>query len=112
MAFLNIPINLQSLPDWGRIIATTVNSILIGKTNNTGSFTLTASVGTTTVTLAAGLLGENTVILLSPTTANAATEFGAGTIYVSSRSVTNKTFTLTHVNNAQTDRTFNYVLVG
>ena len=89
-----------------------VAGIMQGKTNNTGSVTLTANAGSTTVTLPPNKLGQDTVILFMPTTANAATEFGAGTIYVSARNVANNTFTITHVNNAQNDRTFNFALIG
>jgi hypothetical protein len=86
--------------------------IMQGKTNNTDSVTLTANSATTTVTLAAGRLGAETVILFMPTTANAATEFGAGTMYVSSLNVANNQFVITHVNNAQNNRSFRYVLIG
>jgi hypothetical protein len=43
-------------------------------------------------------------------TANAAAEVGNGTIYVSA--VTNGSFTLTHANNSQVDRTFRYAISG
>jgi len=79
-----------------------------GKTNNTGSFTLTASVASTAVTDLR--VGADSVILVSPTTANAATEWASGGMYISS--VGKDTFTVTHANNAQTDRTFNYAVIG
>lgn len=106
--------NLQS---WTWSAQSVVTRIMNGKTNNTGSVTLTENSATTSVTVAYGTIGIDTVILFMPTTANAATEFGAGSMYVSARSVstspsTSSTFTLTHVNNAQTDRTFKYILVG
>lgn len=98
------------LPQWVAEIAKQSNELLNGRTNNYGTLTLTANAASTTITLAAGRLGNNTVILLQPTTANAA---GAiATTYESSRSVLNGTFTLTHTNNAQADKTFSYVLVG
>jgi hypothetical protein len=43
-------------------------------------------------------------------TANAAAEVGAGTIYISA--VSHRSFTITHANNAQTDRTFGFVCIG
>jgi len=111
--FLNIPNKTPTNDqDWSWRVTQVVNGIMRGKTNNTGSFTLDDGEGSTTITLPEGRLGEDTVILFVPTTANAATEFGAGTIYVSGRDVQNSRFTVTHVNNAQTDRTFNFVLVG
>lgn len=83
-----------------------VNSLRDGKVNSTGSVTLTASSATTTVSdLRAG---QDSVILFMPTTANAAAAIGG--LYVSSRG--KQTFTLTHANNAQTDRTFSYAVLG
>jgi hypothetical protein len=70
---------------------------------------LTESVATTTVT--DFRVGNETTILWSPTTANASAEMGNGTIYHSA-TVAGTSFTLTHANNAQTDRTFNYALLG
>ena len=111
-AFDQVPESMQDLKEWCRKIAVALNGAMQGKTNNTGSVTLTANAGTTTLTEVHGRVGQNTQIFFFPTTANAATEFGAGTLYASARSVANNTFTLTHANNAQTDRTFGYVLIG
>jgi hypothetical protein len=85
-----------------------VNGVLDGKLNSTGSFTCTASAASTSVTdYRAGL---DSVILLMPTTANAAAEIGAGTIFISARN--KQSFTVTHANNSQTDRSFGYVIIG
>lgn len=103
--------NFRRLPteaDNPREVSQVVNSILDGKLNSTGSFTCTASAATTSVTDFRA--GEDSVILLMPTTANAASEQGAGTIFVSTRA--KQSFTVTHSNNAQTDRTFDYVIIG
>jgi len=91
-----------------------IRNIMQGRTNNVHTVTLTANSATTTVDLAKDELSENTLILFMPTTANAATEFGAGVMYVSARSPlsTSGTFTITHTNNAQTDRTFRFALIG
>lgn len=87
--------------------------IMQGRTNNTGTFTLTANSGTTTITFADGRLGDETGIWWTPTTANAAAQiYTAPGLYESARSVANRTLTLTHTNNAQTDRTYKYELVG
>lgn len=67
-----------------------------------GTVTLTASATTTTVTDKS--ITSESVIALMPTTANAAAALG--TTYVSARS--KGSFTLTHANNAQTDRTFGW----
>jgi hypothetical protein len=45
-----------------------------------------------------------------PASANAATEIGNGTMYVSA--VANGSFTITHANSATTGRTFLYAIVG
>ena len=103
--------NYRRLPvvaEDGREIALVVNSILDGKINATGSVTLTASAASTAVT--EDRAGDDSVILFMPTTANAASEQAAGGMYVSSRG--KQTFTITHANNAQSDRTFEYVVIG
>lgn len=79
-----------------------------GRSNAVGSVTLTANASTTTVT--APNCGSGSTVSLFPETANAATEFGAGTLRVGT--VSNGSFVITHVNNSQTDRTFRYVSVG
>lgn len=103
--------NFRRLPSAAtnpREISQVVNGVLDGKLNSTGSFTCTASAASTSVTdYRAGL---DSVILLMPTTANAAAEIGAGTIYISARN--KQSFTVTHANNAQTDRSYGYVIIG
>lgn len=101
-----------NLLNWAWSVSAVVNNIMNGKTNNTASITLTASSATTTVTLAEGRLGEDTIILFMPTTANAATELASGNMYVSARSVADNQFTITHTNDANNDKTFNYIMVG
>lgn len=91
-----------------REIATVVNGILDGKTNNFGEITLDANQGSTTFT--DFRISKDSVILLEPTTANAAAALA--TTYRSATSVPNHTFTLTHTNDANADKTFNYVVVG
>lgn len=88
------------------VIAESVNGLIDGKSDNAGTFTLTANATTTTVT--DNKFESQMVPLWSPTTANAA---GAMTnLYVSARA--KGSFTLTHSNTATTDRTFLYVRVG
>lgn len=84
-----------------------VNNIMRGKQNNTGSVTLNASATTTAVTNI--FCGGNSTIHLSPTTANAAAEIGNGTLYITAAK---QSFTITHANNAQTDRTYSYTIHG
>ena len=91
-----------------RQIAEVVNRTLDGGINATGSVTLTDSSATTVV--ADKRLSATSYFGLMPTTANAAAEIGNGTIYVSSQG--KQTLTLTHANNAQTDRTYRYCILG
>ena len=103
--------NFLKLPYAGgtpRETSQVVNNLLDGKSNNTGTFTCTASAATTAVTDFRA--GKSSIILLMPQTANAAAEVGNGTIHVSTRA--KQSFTVTHANNSQTDRTFGYVVVG
>ncbi len=92
-------------------IILSLQQIAAGRSNATGTVTLTASVATTTVNpTQTGSIAAGSTPILTAMTANAAAEIGAGTIYVSA--VANGSFTLTHANNAQTDRTFRYAILG
>lgn len=101
-----IPITWANEKDHRERMASAVNQILKGKTNNVGTVILTAN--TTTTTITDTRIGNNSVILLQPTTANAATALtttypgtpGSGSVV------------LNHANNAQTDRAFLYIVVG
>lgn len=83
-----------------------INELFQGRSHAVGTVTLRANQATTTVTGAN--CGDESVILLSPKTANAAAALA--TTYVSS--VGAGTFTLTHANNAQTDKEFGYAAIG
>lgn len=96
---------LSTNPD-PRRIAEAVNSILRGKTNNVTTVTLTANAATTTLT--DSRIGGGSFIGFSPTTSNAAA--GMTALYVSAKA--KGSATLTHANNAQTDRTYDVVIVG
>lgn len=85
-----------------------IRELFQGRSNAVGTVTLTENETTTDV--AAINCGAESKVFLMPTTANAAAEFGNGTIYVSS--VASGAFTLTHANAATTDRTFFYVCLG
>ena len=89
-----------------RQLGQAINSILRGKTDNTGTVTLTASQTTTVVKDFNASV--NSHISLTPLTANAAAALG--TTYISTRDT--ETFTITHANNAQTDRDFTYTVTG
>jgi len=103
-----LPPSWYDVNDFLKKISDAVNNILRGKTNNTGTITLTDNVATTTLTDIR--IGINSVILLQPTTANASAEIGAGTIYFNTPD--GGSIVINHANNAQTDRTFKYAIVG
>ena len=85
-----------------------VDQLMAGKHRAHGTMTLDTGAASTAFT--DSRVGGNSVITYSPTTANASAEIGAGTIYISSTG--DETFTVTHANNAQADRTFNYTISG
>lgn len=84
------------------------NNLFAGKMNCTGTFTVTQNAGTTVVT--DPRCGPDSVIVYTPTTANASAEVGNGTIYISAKA--DGSFTVTHANSATAGRTFDYIIVG
>jgi hypothetical protein len=85
-----------------------VQQLSQGRSNATGTFTLTVSVASTTITDQNCAVGS--VVIPIPTTANAAAELGNGTMWLSA--TTNGSFTFTHANSATTGRTFRYAILG
>ncbi len=110
MSYNSMPKKITNPIEWLRQTEPVVNGLMQGKSNNYGSVTLTANSATTTVTLAANRISATAVILFMPTTANAAAALSG--LYVSATSPANNTFTLTHANNAQADKTYRYIIVG
>ena len=108
MSFQRVPTTWADMADIVRRLADAVNQLGDGRSNGFGAVTLTASSATTAVT--DRRVGTDAVITFMPTTANAAAEVGAGGMYVSARGA--GTFTITHANNAQNDRTFAYSVQG
>lgn len=101
--------------------ALALNQIAAGRSNATGTVTLTQNSATTVVTTREGLVSPATTtpsgvaipasrIGLTATTAAAATEAGSGNMYVSS--VGKDTFTITHTNSATAGRTFAWSIHG
>ena len=89
-------------------IVNVVIALVQGRNNATGSVTLAANSATTIV--AAPNCAAGSAIFLFPATAHAAAEIAAGVLHVST--VADGSFTLAHVNNAQADRGFFYVVLG
>ena len=100
------PVDWHNPEEHRRKLAEAANLALQGKTLNVNSVTLTQNQTTTTIT--DERIGTESCLPFMPTTANAAA--AVSTTYVSARG--KGTATLTHANNAQTDRTFVYAVIG
>ena len=94
----------SSIPELVRRLTSVINLMLDGKTNNTGSVTLTTS--SLTTTLNDRRIGTNSVVLLSPSNLLAGGEMG---VYVDGYG--NGTCTINH-GSASTTRTFKYAVIG
>ena len=90
-----------------RQLAHSVGELIDGHGNNGGSFVI-ASTDTSTV-VADPRVGLDTVIVLMPTNAAGATEYGAGTLYVSARGA--GSFTVTSTATAAA-RNFDYAVLA
>jgi hypothetical protein len=86
--------------------ALALQQLAAGRSNATGSVTLTA--GATSTVVSADNCAPGSAVFLFPKTANAAAALS--TTYVGT--VAKQSFTITHANNAQTDRSFFYVCLG
>lgn len=86
--------------------AESINGLIDGKLDVVG--TLTLADGATSTVVSDNKFESNMVPVLIPTTANAAAALA--TTYLSARA--NGSFTLTHANDASTDKTFLYVRLG
>lgn len=104
MSVLSVQTNERDLTKFANVL----HQLSAGRSNAVGSFSLTASTTTTTVTAINCASGSTPI--LTAMTANAAAEIGNGTLYVST--VSNGSFVVTHANNGQTDRTFRYACIG
>lgn len=99
------PENYSERPEYSRKLKTSINSAMNGKTNNTGEITVTP--GASSSTFIDNLCNINSVVLLSPITANAGIHHNG--LYVVAG---DKSFTVHHASSAVTDRSYRYVIVG
>lgn len=107
------PVPPRFIPDGERhrqLLGEAVQGAFLGKTNNVIVATLTANAVSTTITDARITAGS--WLGFMPETANAAAELGNGTLYVADSGRVNGSATITHANNAQTDRTFRIAIIG
>lgn len=89
-------------------IVLALQQLAAGRSNAVGSVTL--ATGSSTTTVATSNCAAGSTPILVPSSANAATEVGNGTMYVSA--VANGSFTITHANSATAGRTFLYAILG
>ncbi|VIO77384.1 hypothetical protein [Bradyrhizobium ivorense] len=89
-------------------IVLAIQNIAAGRSNAVGTVTLAAGASSTTVSTPNCAPGSTPI--LTPATADAAAEFGNGTLYVSA--VMNGSFTITHASSAGPARTFLYAILG
>ena len=73
---------------------------------------LTLTAGAATTQIKDERLSIQSVVSFDPKTANAAAEKAAGTMYVLTANRTDGTWTITHANNGQTDRSFQVSIIG
>ena len=102
--------SLHHINEWIKDTADIITAMQRGRSNNTGTFTLTANVASSTLT--DSRIAVDSTIVLVPTTANASAEIGNGTMFISETGRVNGSVQITHANNAQTDRTFRYAIIG
>lgn len=87
-------------------LVTAVLQLIRGRSNASGSATLSAGATSTAVSFAN--CSKDSQVFLTPRTANAAAALG--TTYIAS--VANKGFTIGHASDSSTDRTFGFVVLG
>lgn len=81
-----------------------------GKLECVGEVTLTANAASTAISDVR--ISKQSVIVFHPRTANAAAELAAGTMYITDANMASGSATITHANNAQTDREYRYAVLG
>ena len=96
------------LLNWLDILQDVLDGAMAGNLNIVGSSPLTLTPSATTTVINDARIGGTSVILLQPMTANGAAALA--TTWVSTPGKT--TVTINHANSAQTDRTFQYVIIG
>jgi hypothetical protein len=102
--------NLTDVEIYVRNLHDALFRIQQGKIQCVGEITLTANAAATVLT--DSRISIQSAILFDPRTANAATEYHGGTMYILDANRGKGTCTITHANNAQVDRTFFVALIG
>lgn len=107
-----VPLFEEDTGRWLRQVAKIVNNLLVGQDNTTGTVTLTHDSVSTSTTLTDSRIGRGTVVVLVPTTSNASSAFGGGSLYMTYPNANTGAAVIHHAATANTDETFAYVLRG
>lgn len=78
--------------------------------NNEPTFTVTLSSGTAATSVSNSMAGYDSVMVFLPMSANAATDMNS--MFISAGAKLSGSFTITHANNGNGDRTFQYAIIG
>ena len=108
-AYQPVPDFLVDEKEHRRQIARQVNGLLQGKLNVALDVTLTANAGNTTIT-DARIGATSAVVPAMALTVHAASELASGNVYVDG--LTKGSCVVHHSNNAQTDRTIRFLILG
>jgi len=104
--YIPAPLFGSDVPQWVKRVATVVNNILAGRLNTVLPITL--ATGATTTTIIDARIGFYSALAFCPTSHNAAAI--AGSLYASSQK--SGQAVLTHLSTAETDCTFNLLIIG
>lgn len=96
------------LQNWLDILTDVVRGAMQGSLNVASQTPVTLTPGATTTTIRDARIGGTSIIQLCPLTANAAAAIPTTWISTPSKTVA----TINHANSAQTDRTFDYLIIG
>lgn len=101
---------IQLLPEETSLkrIVQAVIELVMGRQNSVGDVTLAAGAAITVVSFPN--CSKDCRVFLFPQTANAAA--AVPTTFILRANIMQKQFTITHANNAQTDRVFSYLCIG
>ena len=102
--------NLQSVTNYLSRHVDGIHALRHGKLECVTNVTLTANATSTVIN--DQRLAPQSVVIFDPLTANAAAELAAGTLYAAEANRGVTTWTITHANNAQTDREFHIAIIG
>lgn len=109
LAYAPVPLDLPDERRHRQLIAEAANGALYGRLLITGTVTLTANQATTSVD--DYRMSVTSVVLFLPRTSNAAAALTSTFIPLVGGKA-NGSFVINHANNAQTDRTFDYIIIG